>query len=136
PPQLDPGLLDPPRDREGAQPLAAVAALAGEPLRPLFDDVAHPEQRLDIVDEGRPAEQPDLRWEGRLVARQAALALDAFQHRRFLAADIGAGAAPEMDLRMRRKPCRFDGGDLMREDRLALRVFVAQIDVAVLGLDR
>ena len=55
------------------------------PLRPwpvhqsgaLLDDVADPVQRLDIVDQRRPAEQADLEREGRLVARIAALALDA-----------------------------------------------------------
>src|SRR5207237_224870 len=134
--ELDPGLLDPSRYREGAQPLAAVATLAGEPFRALLDDVAHPEQGLDIVYEGRPAEQPDLRRKRRLVARQAAPALDTFQHRRFLAADIGAGAAPQVDPRVRREPGGLDRGDLLGQDLSALRVFVAQVDVAVLGLDR
>src|SRR5262249_56373172 len=92
-----PGLLAPPRHREGAQPFPPVAAMTGEPLRPFLDDVAYPEQRLDIVDQRRPAEQPDLRRKRRLVTRQPALALDAFQHRRLLAADVRAGAAPHLD---------------------------------------
>src|SRR6185437_15000610 len=75
-------------------------ALAREPLRPLLDDVAHPVERLDIVDQRRPAEQADLRRERRLVARQATLAFDALQHRRFLAADISAGAAAQMGAHM------------------------------------
>src|SRR5262249_3041854 len=91
--QLDARVLDPARDREAARPLAAAPSLPREPFRPLLDDVAHPEQRLDVVDERRPPEQPDLRGIGRLVARQAALTLDALEHRRFLAADIGTGAA-------------------------------------------
>ena len=37
---------------------------------------------------------------------------------------------------MRREPRRLDRGDLARQDLAALRVFVAQIDVDVPGLDR
>ena len=101
---LTPGVLDPARDREAARPLAAVAALAGEPLGPLLDDVAHPVEGLDVVEQGRPAEEPDLRREGRLLPRQPALALDAFEHRRLFAADIGAGAAAEVNPGMPREP--------------------------------
>src|SRR5438477_10738445 len=115
--------------------LAARCAPGREPLRPLLDDVAHPEERLDMVDQRRSPEQPDLRRKGRLVARQSAAPLDAFEHRRFFAADIGAGAAPEMDLGVRREPRRLDRGDLARQDLAALRVFVAQIDEDVPGLD-
>ena len=70
------------------------------------------------------------------MARQPALALDAFEHRRLFAADIGAGAAPQMDFRVRRKARGFDLGDLDLEQRADLRVFVAQVDVDVLRLDR
>ena len=89
---LDARLLDPARDRVAPHPLVAVAALAGEPIGPLLDDVANPVNGLDIVDQGRTAEQPDLGGVGRAVAGQAAFALEALEHRRFLAADIGAGA--------------------------------------------
>src|SRR6185437_14253901 len=101
--------------REAAQTLAPTAALAREPLRPLLDDVAHPIERLDIVDQRRPAEEPDLRGERRLVARQAALAFDALQHRRFLTADIGAGAAPQMDAHMPEEPGGLDLGHLLEQ---------------------
>ena len=40
------------------------------------------------------------RW---LDPRQAPLALDALDHRRFFTADIGAGAAPEMDANARQQ---------------------------------
>ena len=133
--ELDPRVAHPSRHREGAQPLAPVAALAGEPLGALLDDVADPVEGLDIVAQGRPAEEPDLRREGRPLPRQAALALDAFEHRRFLAADIGAGAAAQVNARMRRQPGRLDRGDLAFEDRVALRVFVAQVDVDLGRLD-
>ena len=62
----------------------------------LLDDVADPVQRLDVLLERRAAEQADLRDVRRAVARQPALALDRFDHRGFFAADVGAGAAAQM----------------------------------------
>src|SRR5260221_8955719 len=94
--QLDAGRLDAAGDREAAHALAVVAALAGDEGGALLDDVAHPEGGLDIVDQSGPAEQPDLARERRLVGRQSALGLDALEHGRFLAAEIGPSAAPEM----------------------------------------
>src|SRR5258708_39052155 len=72
---LDAGLFDPAGDGEGAKPLAPVLALACEPLGAALDDVADPVQRLDIVDERRPAEEPDLGGRRRLGPRQGGLAL-------------------------------------------------------------
>jgi hypothetical protein len=117
------------------------------PLRPLrpwpenqsgtvLDDVAHPEQGLDVVDERRAAEEADLARERGLVARQAALALDRFEHRGFLAADIGARAAAQMDLGVAREPRFLQLGDLAQQDLAHLRVLVAQVDVDRLRLDR
>ena len=133
--ELDPRIAHPAGHREGAQPFAPVAALAGEPLRPFLDDVAHPVEGLDIVAQRRPAKEPDLRREGRPLPRQPALALDAFEHRRLFAADIGAGAAAQVNAGVRRQSCCVDRGDLAFEDRLALRVFVAQVDVNLGRLD-
>src|SRR5829696_9017849 len=124
--ELDARVLHPSRDREGAQALAAVAAVRRERLRALLDDVAHPPQRLDIVDERRAPEQADLARERRLVARQPALALNRFEHRRFFAADIGAGAATQMDLRATRQAGRLEPRDLALENLPALGVLVAQ----------
>ena len=76
----------------------AVGADPGERLAALEHDERHVGQRLDVVDDGRLAEQADLDRERRLVARLAALALDRFEERRLLAADVGAGAAPELDV--------------------------------------
>src|SRR5215213_564029 len=87
--QLHAGIFYPSRYRVTAQTVAAIAAVALPPVRALLDDVADPPQRLDVVDQRRQPEQPDLEGIGRLVPRQAALALDAFQQRGFLAADIG-----------------------------------------------
>src|SRR3546814_8166074 len=93
--QLDARLLHPPRHRPGADTRMPRLAEGGEPCGTLLDDVADPPQRLAIVVERRPAEQPDVGDVGRAVARQAALALDRFEHRALLAADIGTGAAPQ-----------------------------------------
>src|SRR5262245_32559580 len=123
--ELDPRLAHPPRDRESAQSLSPVATLTGEPVRPLLDDVANPPQGLDIVDQGRSAEQPDLRRKRWLVPRHAALAFDAFEHRRFLAADIGASAASQVNAGMPHEAGCLDRGDLAFENVTALRIFVA-----------
>ena len=69
------------------------------------------------------------------MPRQAALALEAFEHRRFLAADIGAGAAAQLDRTRRRQPRPLERRDLGQEDLAAGRILIAQIDVARFGLD-
>src|SRR5581483_3867173 len=55
---------------------------------------------------------------------------------RLLAADIGTGAAAQMDLGMRGKARRLKRGDLALENEAALGIFVAQVEVDRLGLDR
>ncbi len=92
-------LLDAAADRERAQSLPAVAAVAGKPRRPFLENVAHPVQRLHVVLERGTAEQADLRHVRRAQARLAALALDRFDHRGLFAADVRAGAASQMDRR-------------------------------------
>ena len=135
--ELDAGLAHPAGHREGAQPLAPVAALAGEPVRRPSRRCRAPSRasRHCCIRVGRP-KRPTCAGNGGSLPRQPALALDAFEHRRFFAADIGAGAAAQMDARMPRQPGGFDRRDLAFEDRAALRVFVAQIDVDLGGLDR
>src|SRR4029079_479326 len=91
------GLLHAAGDREAAEPLALAAALRGHPPGALLDDVAQPIERLDVLLQGRTAEQSDLRDVGRAMARQSALALDRFDHRGLFTADVGAGAAARMD---------------------------------------
>src|SRR6478736_2435273 len=125
------GIFDPARNRIAAQTLASVATLGIPPFRPLLDDLAHPEQGLEVVDQGRQAEQADLeriRW---LVPRQSALALDAFEQGGFLAADISAGAAPQVQSRTARRQLRhFDWQQFVSRG-----IFVAQIDVDVGSID-
>ena len=86
-----------------AEELRAGRALGADRLERLgaavlADDQQDVDERLDVVDGGRLAEQPDLDRERRLVARLAALALDRLEQRRLLAADVGAGAAPQLDV--------------------------------------
>ena len=87
------GLLDVAGDLE--QLGAGVVGLAerGEPRRAAAQDVGRrPRCDLDVVDGGRRAVEADVGRERRLQARHALLALEAFQQRRLLAADVGAGA--------------------------------------------
>src|SRR4029453_13142837 len=83
----------------------------------------------------RPAEETDLGGVGRLVAWQPALALEALEHRRFLAADIGAGAPPEMDARRAVEAARLELRDLLQQHLPHRRILVAQIDVDLRRLD-
>ncbi len=73
---------------------------------------------------------------GRLVPRQAALALDALQHRRLLAADIGAGAAPELDFQAAGKAGLGQLCKLVGEELADRGILVAKVDVDLLRLDR
>src|SRR6185503_17583857 len=97
----------------------------------LLDDVAHPKESLDIVDERRQAEQADLERIRRLVPRQAALAFKTLEQRGLLAADIGASAATHVNSRT---ACG-QLGNLERKQLECGRIFVTQIDVDVLRVD-
>ena len=65
------------------------------------------------------------------MARQPALALDRFDHRGFFAADVGAGAAAQMQPRVRGEPGLGDLLEFPREQQPHLGIFVAHIDVGV-----
>ena len=75
------------------------------------------------------AEQADLRDVRRTMARQTALAFDRLDHRRFFAADVGAGAAAQMQLRVRRETGCLDLGDFVGEHQPQFGIFVANIDI-------
>src|SRR4029077_9464746 len=76
----------------------ALGADGGERLSPLDHDGEDVDQGLDVVDHRRLAEKAGFRGEGRLVARLAAAPLQRVHQRRLLAADVGAGAAPQLDV--------------------------------------
>src|SRR5207248_3656612 len=86
------------RDAEELRPGALLRADRAEPVRAAQHDVRHAGERLDVVDDGRAAEEPVGGRKGRLDARVAALALERLDEARLLAADVGAGAAVDPDL--------------------------------------
>ena len=71
---------------------------AGEPGRAAPHDVGHLRDGLDIVDGGRAAIEAHIGRERRLQPRLALLAFEAFEQRRLLAADVGAGAVMHDDV--------------------------------------
>ncbi len=79
-----------PRDACGAE---------GDVLRSAVqDDARDVDQGLDVVDHGRLAVEAHLHGERRLLARLSPLALDGFEQRGLLAADVGATATPDLDV--------------------------------------
>ena len=93
-------------------------------------------QRLDVVDQRRAAEHADLRYVGRPMPGQPALALDQLDHGALFAADVGAGPAPHVDLGVLGEAGGFELGDLGFEDLQHRRVLVAHINKNVDGLHR
>ena len=134
--QLDPGLAHPTADAEAAQAASTVSTETAKPGGASLEDVAHPEEGLEIVFKRRPTEEADLCDVGRAHAGFAALALDALDHRRLFAADVGARAAAQLDARQRAGRIGLQAGDLVLQDRPAAVVLVAQIEVAGLDADR
>jgi hypothetical protein len=107
-----------------------VAAVRGKPVTAFFQQLAHPEQGLEVVLQSRPAEQAHLRHIGRAQARQTALAFDGFDHGGLFAADVGAGTAAQVDLWQAggwRRGLQL--GQFGLQQGAAAVVFVAQVDV-------
>src|SRR5215831_18132353 len=73
-------------------------AVVGVEPRAAVEDDRDRGQGDHVVDHGRLAEQPGDRGQRRLGAHHAALALEAVEHRGLLAADVRAGAAPDVEL--------------------------------------
>ena len=72
--------------------------MPGEPRRAAAQDVARHRDEFDVVDRGRRAVEAGVGRERRLQARLALLALEAFQQRGLLAADVGAGAVMDEEV--------------------------------------
>src|SRR5439155_19015154 len=92
------GLLDMAGDAEDLGSGVARPAEAGEPGGTALQDGRRGGDGLDIVDGGRAAIEADSRREGRLEARLTFFAFEAFEQPGFLAADVGAGAAVQVDV--------------------------------------
>src|SRR5271165_3011712 len=67
-------------------------------LCPVLEDPRRGGEAQDIIDDRRLAEQACDRRQRRLDANLAPLSLQAFEQRRLLAADIGAGAEPRLEI--------------------------------------
>src|SRR5262245_29586187 len=109
--------------------------MAREPRRSLLRDVTHPMHRLHVVLERGTPEEPDLREVRRTETGLAALALDRLDHRGLFAADVGAGAAAEMNGRNRAGRIGLKRRDLAFENRAASVIFVAKVDVDFVDAD-
>ena len=93
-------------DAEQLGACVAVLAETGEPVGAAAQDRRHDGNGFDIVDRGRAAIEAGTRRERRLQARLALLAFQRFDQRGFLAADIGAGPAMQVDVEL---PAGFGG---------------------------
>ena len=134
--QMHTRLFDSPRYRERPQALAPVTALGSKPVGTLFQYLTHPMERFHVVLERGVAEEAHLRHIRRPQPRHAALALDRFDHRRLLPADVGAGAAPQVDRRQGAGRIGLKRRDLALEDFAATRVLVAQVEIDFRNLHR
>ena len=114
------------------------SAEAREPGGAAPQDGRDDRDRLDVADRGRAAVHPDRRGERRLEARLAHLALEALQQPGLLAADVGAGAAVQVDLVVVAGAAGIladqSGGvrlvDRRLQDLRLAHVFAADVDVA------
>jgi hypothetical protein len=114
--------------------------IAGAPADPVAvaEDEQHIDERLDVVDRRRLPEEPDLDREGRLVARLAAPTLDRFEEGGLLAADVGPGATPELDVEgparagdvVAEEAGRPGGLDRRGQASLGQRVLTPEVEVA------
>ena len=101
-----------------------MCALAGEPVGAALDNVTDPMEGFDIVDQSRPAKQANLSWKGWLVPGFAPFTLNALQHRRFLAADVRASAAPQVNSGQAAESGVLNQRDFAYQHVAELRIFV------------
>ncbi len=110
--------------------MPAMASLRGEPARAFLKDLADPVKGFEVVLQCGPAEQANLGHIGRTQPGHAALAFDRFDHGGLFAADVRAGAAPQLDFR---QPWHgrvgMQAAQRFAKHRAASGVFVAQVDV-------
>ena len=131
-----PGFLTRPLTENERRPFRPCRPWPANHAGPFSTMLAHPVQRLHVVLERGPVEQADLRDVRRAQPRLAALAFDRFDHRGLFAADVGAGAAAQMNRRDRARRIRLQRGDLPLENRAAAVILVAQVDVDLVDADR
>ena len=78
-----------------------------EPLDAALDDVLDAGQRFDVVHHGRLAKQPLDRGKRRLDARPGPFAFETFDQPGFFTADVGRGAAMNVDIQREFAPRIF-----------------------------
>ena len=118
--------------------------IRGERCAAIEHDVEDVDERLDVVDDRRLAEEARLHRERRLVPRLAAEALDRIEQRGFLATNVGAGAAAQLDVeadRLAHHPIAKKAGrarlrQCAEQSRGGERILAANIDVALLATGR
>src|SRR3990167_8049556 len=115
-----------------------------EPLSVMFHDEWNTGHRFDVVDDGGASEQTHNRRKRRLEPGKTSFSLKRFQKRGLLAADIGASAAMDHDIQMKRASENIftqiffrigliHGGLKMLK---RLDIFSADVDVGLLRADR
>ena len=142
---IDPGPGDVAGHRQQLAAAGGGAAVAGEPGAAVDRDQAAGGQGLDVVDHGRPAEIAVGDRERRADARRAAPALQGFEQRALLAADVGTGAEVDLDVEVE----AIDAADAVAEQagraprlehrlqrRQQVAVLAAQVEEALVGADR
>ena len=93
-----------------------VGAGVAEPVDAEAEEVGQVAEGFDVVDHGGAAPEAALGGEGRAQAGDGAAAFDAFEENGFLAADVAAGAATDLDAEARgvTSPMCAGGAGLMR----------------------
>src|SRR6476661_2594417 len=87
-----------PAEAVDARTLASLGPVRGVDVGAVFHHRWDRRNRLDVIDDRRAAIEADHRREGRLQPWVAALALQRFEQRALLAADIGSRAAMHRDI--------------------------------------
>ena len=141
---IEPGLLHLAAEAIELGAGALLGADLAKPVGASQHDMRDAGEGLDVVDHGRAGVEPLDGRERRLQARLRAFSLHRVKHRRLLAADIGAGAAVDMDDKI-----EIRAEDTLAEialgvglgDRLLKRPgrqheFAADVDIGGLGPDR
>ena len=132
------GKLERLRSERSSDPVVGIG------LRAMLEDPGRGREAQHIVDDRRFAEQACDRGQRRFDADLPALSLQAFQQRRFFAADIGAGAEPRLEIESvagseharTEQPSRPRPLDRSLEGRERMRILGADIDVAFGRADR
>ena len=81
-------------------------AVDREPGSAMFQDACGTDEGFDVVDGSRLVQIATLGWKGRTVAGGAPFALQRFQQRGFLAANIGAGTELNADVEVKTDAAR------------------------------